>query len=116
MAVDEKILSIDSDDDNLGVVEFSNFLQEDTERKKKQNAAMIAELGETLVKSVEKKKKIERLKAEKLIPYILKHTDGYYDKDELISYSFKDVQDIYNSIKQERSPFFVKFFRFIFNL
>jgi len=116
MAVDKKILSIDYDDDDKNVVEFSEFLQEDTERKKKQAAAMFNELGDTLVKSIEKKKKVEKLKAEKLIPYILKHTDGFYDKDELTSYSFKDVEAIYNSVKQEHSPFFVKFFRFIFNL
>jgi hypothetical protein len=116
MAIDEKILSIDSDDDNLSVVEFSEFLQEDTERKKRQAAAMINELGDVLIKGVEKKRKAEMLKAEKMIPYILKHTDDYYDKDELFTYSFKDIEMIYHSVKQEHSSFFVKFFRFIFNL
>ena len=116
MAINEKILSIDSDDDNKNLSEFTEFLQEDTERKKKQAAAMINELGDVLVKSVEKKKKAEKLKAEKMIPYILKHTVGYYDKVELTAYSFKDVQDIYNSVKEEHSSFFVKFFKFIFNI
>lgn len=115
MAIDEKILSIDTDDDNENYQEFSEFIQEDTERKKKRDAEMINELGDMLVKSVEKKKKVEKLKAEKLIPYILKHSDSY-NKDELTAYSFKDVQDIYDEIKKEHRPFFTKFFHFLFNI
>jgi hypothetical protein len=115
MAINEKMLSIDADDDNEDYQAFSEFLQEDTERKKWRNAEMINELGDLLVKSVEKKRKVEKLKAEKLIPYILRHTDTY-SKEELTAYSFKDVQDIYDEIKKEHKPFFIKFFHFLFNI
>jgi hypothetical protein len=113
MAIDEKILSIDADDDNKNYQEFSEFLQEDTERKKKRNAQMINELGDLIVSDIEKKRKSEKLKADKLIPYILKHSDSYSEED-LTAYSFNDVQDIYDEIKKE--TFFNKFFHFLFNI
>ena len=37
-------------------------------------------------------------------------------KKELISYSFEDVQNIYDEIKTGRKSLFTKFFHFIFNI
>lgn len=121
MIIDDKIpsidiLSIDADDDNENYLAFDEFLQEDTKRKMNKSAAVIDEWGELLLKEIDKKKKMEKLRIKKLIPYILKHSDGKYDEEELIKYTFKDVQDIYNEIKKENESFFIKFFHFLFNI
>jgi len=116
MAIDEKILSIDADDDNKDYQAFEEYIQDDTERKKNRTAAVIDEWGEQLLKEIDRKKKLEKLRIEKLIPYIIRHSDGKYDADELITYTFKDVQDIYDELKKENQPFFSKFFHFLFNI
>jgi uncharacterized protein YfkK (UPF0435 family) len=117
MAYDKKILSIDSDDDDKSYLAFSEYLEEDTERKKKLTAREIQEIADDLVLEIERKKRNQKLKSQKLIPYILKHSEEKYSEKELLGYSYNDVQDIYNEIKAQRqeSPA-VKFFHFIFNL
>jgi hypothetical protein len=116
MAIDEKILSIDADDDNKDYEAFDEFLQEHTNRNKNKIASEIELMGGQYLKEIERKKKKEKLRIKKLIPYILKHGDDKYDKEELISYTYKDVEDIYNQIKKERNPFITKFFHFLFNI
>lgn len=116
MALDKKILSIDSDDDNDEYKAFSEYLEEDTKRKKNQTANEIEELGKRCLSEIERKNENQKLKANKLIRYILKHCNGKYDKDELNGYSFKDVQNIYDEIKIENRPVIVKIFHFLFNL
>ncbi len=116
MSLDKNILSIDSDDDNDNYEAFSEYLNEDTNRKKNHTALEIEQSGDLLLKEVERKNKNKKLKASKLIPYILKNCDGKYDEDELNSYSFEDIQDIYNETKIRKRPAIVKFFHFIFNL
>lgn len=116
MSPDKNILSIDSDDDNENYEAFSEYLIEDTKRKKTRDANEIEKIGESLLKEIERKNKHKRIKANKLIPYILKNCDGKYGEEELNSYSFEDVQEIYNEIKIRKRPFIIKFFHFIFNL
>ena len=116
MNIDDKILSIDADDDNKNYQAFDEYLQEDTKRKMNKTATVIDEWGELLLKEIDRKKKMEKLKIKKLIPYILKHCEGKYDKEELIAYTFKDVQDIYDEIKKENESFFITFFHFLFNI
>ncbi len=116
MPVDKKILSIDSDDTNEGYEEFSQFLDEDTQRKKNYAAKEITQMGDIFVKEISRKNKSKKLKAKKLISYIIKKCDGKYDEEELNSYSFEDVQNIYNEIKIEKRPAIIKFFHFVFNL
>ena len=116
MSPDKNILSIDSDDDNENYQAFSEYLDEDTKRKKNRTANEFEEIGNHLLKEIERKNKEKKRRATKLIPYILKHCDGKYDKEELESYSYEDVQDIYNEIKIRKRPAIIKFFHFIFNL
>jgi hypothetical protein len=116
MAFDKKILSIDSDDDGKDYEAFSEYLENDTQRKKRLAVAEIDKMGETLLKEIEKKNRVKAAKAKKLIKYILKHCDGKYDNEELQSYSFEDVVVIYNEVHSDEKPTFSKFIRFIFNL
>jgi hypothetical protein len=116
MSPDKNILSIDSDDDNENYQAFSEYLDEDTKRKKNRTANEFEEIGNNLLKEIERKNKEKKRRATKLIPYILKHCDGKYGEEELNSYSFEDVQDIYNEIKIRKRPAIIKFFHFIFNL
>jgi len=117
MTIDKSILSIDSDDDNKDYLAFSEYLEDDTKRKKNLAAREIQEIADFLVKEIERKKRNQAIKSQKLIPYILKHCDEKYTKEELIGYTYNDVQDIYNELKIEKqqSPL-NKIFRFIFNL
>jgi len=73
-------------------------------------------MGSRYVQEIERKNKNKALSQVKLIPYILKHRGDIYDKDELMSYSFEDVQDIYSEIKKEKKPGILKIFHFIFNI
>jgi len=116
MTIDKNILSIDADDDNKDYLAFSEYLEDDTKRKRNLAAKEINEIGENLVKEIERKKKSQALKSQKLIPYILKHCDDKYIEEELLAFSYDDVQDIYNELKIEKQSFISKFFHFIFNL
>ncbi len=116
MSIDEKILSVDSDDNNDNYQEFSEFLEEESQRKKNHTAKVIDEFGEQLLKEIDRKKKLEKLRIEKLIPYIIKYGGEIYSVDELKSYTFNDVQDIYNEVKKTNQSFISKFFHFLFNI
>jgi len=116
MSLDKNILSIDSDDDNENYEAFSEYLENDTKRKKNKTVNEIGEMGEVFLKEIDRKNKNNTIKSNKLILYILKNCDGKYDEKELKSYSFKDIKDIYTEIKIQRKPVIIKFFRFLFNL
>lgn len=114
--IDKKILlSIDSDDDDKDYEAFSEFLEDDTKRKKNQTVIEINEIAESLLKEIDRKNKNKTIKSNKLISYILKHCNGKYEEEVLKSYSFEDVRDIYNEIKTQRRSTISKFFHFIFN-
>ena len=116
MAFDKKILSIDSEDDDKDYKAFSEYLEDDTRRKKNLNAREIQEIADNLVEEIERKKRNQAIKSQKLIPYILRHCNEKYTKEELLGYSYNDVQDIYNELKIKKQSFISKFFHFIFNL
>lgn len=111
---DKKILPLD--DELIDYLSLSKYLKEDTDRKKKQTSLEFEEMGNKYLQEIERKNKNKELKQLKLIPYILKHCGDTYDKDELMSYSFEDVQNIYNEIKAEKKPTIIKFFHFLFNI
>lgn len=104
------------DDELIDYVSLSKHLKEDTDRKKKQVSEEFEEMGNRYLEEIERKKKNKELKQMKLIPYILKHRGEIYDEQELISYSFEDVQEIYDEIKKEKKSIIAKFFHFIFNI
>ena len=115
MAIDNNLLSIDSDDDNEDYKAFDEYLTDDTNRKKKKALSEIEEMGNQYLKEIDRKKKDRELKQIKLIPYILRYCKTY-SKEELLSYSFEDVKQIYNEIKVKNRPAIVKFFYFLFNI
>lgn len=115
MVNDDEILSINNDE-LIDYVSMNKFLQEDTERKKNLTIFEIEEMGDKFIGEIERKRKNKEVKKNKLIPYILKHSkDIYYDIYELESYSFEDIQKIYNEIKLKKSTF-KKFFHFLLNI
>jgi len=115
MAIDPKILSIDSDDDNEDYKAFDEYLTEDTNRKKNKTLSEIEQMGDQYLKEIDRKKKDRELKQIKLIPYILKYKN-VYSKEELLSYGFEDVKQIYDEIRAKNRPRIVKFFYFLFNI
>lgn len=120
MGIDREKFKIEPDkDDGMSVLSLAKHLEEDSERKKNKTVSEFEEMGSRYLKEIDRKKKTKGSKKAKLIPYILKHRGDSYDKEELMSYSFDDVQDIYDEIKaykKENKPFIIKFFHFLFNL
>ena len=114
MPIDDKILSINHDDDNKDYNLFNKYLEDDTNRKKSSVAMEIEQIGDQLLNEIENKRRKKKNKIEKLILYIIKNSN--YCVDELNSYSFDDVQKIYNEIKKEKKPIILKIFHFIFNV
>lgn len=116
MSYDKRILSIDNDDDNKDYQAFDEFLQDDTKRQKNAMSLEIEQFGSQYLKEIDRKKRNKELKKSKLIPYILLHSNGVYDEEELNSYSFEDVQTIYNQIRKENRSIVSKILHFIFNI
>lgn len=114
MKLDKKLLSIEYDDDDKDALALSEFLEDNTNRVKEKIGKEFTEKGDQYLKEIERKKLIKSLKAEKLIKSIIKHTHGRYSADELRSYSYEDVQDIYNEVIKENPV--KKFFHFLFNM
>ena len=116
MALDKNILSIDSDDDNENYGAFSEYLENDTERKKNRAASEFEEIGEELLTEIEIKKTKQEGKKWEYILYILKYDDKTYSEKILKSYSYDDVRMIYAELKKKNRPAIVKFFHFLFNI
>jgi len=104
------------DDELVDYVSLSKHLKEDTDRKKQLLSSEFEEMGDKYLQEIERKKKNKELKQVKLIPYILKHRGDIHDMEELMSYSFEDIQDIYNEVRTEKKPAIIKFFHFLFNI
>jgi RNA:NAD 2'-phosphotransferase (TPT1/KptA family) len=114
MALDKKILSVDADDDDgVDIKSFTLFVQENTNRNKNSIANQFTELGEDLLGEIEEKKQRKETEKQKLIPYILRH-DKKYSQRQLNSYSFEDVKEIRDELKNKN--IFRRIFHFIFNL
>lgn len=108
--------SIHYDDDNDNYDAFIDFLSENTERKKKKIAHEFEMMGTQLLNEIENKKKNNKIQIKKLIPYIIKHCDGKYSEEELMSYSLEDVNGIYMEYKEKNRNPIIKFFMFLLNL
>lgn len=117
MTIDKKILSIDSDDENIDIKSFSNFLQDDTKRNKAKIANEFQEVGEDLLAEIEAKKMRLNIQKSKYIPYILKHDKSTqkFTLKILESYGFEDVKNIYDNLKNKQTGL-SKILRFIFNV
>jgi len=108
-------MPIDEDND-MSVLSYNKYLEDDTKRKKQKITSEFEENGLQFLSEIERKKKRNTLIQIKLIPYILKHCKDIYTEEELKSYSLEDIQDIYNKIKKENRNIFLKFFLFLFNI
>lgn len=116
MVIDDKILSIDSDDDNNDYEAFDKYLQEDTNRKKNKTIHEIENMGDLYLKEIEIKNAQKEILKQKQIKYILKHSKLTYPSNVLNSYSYQDIQQIYDELKSKETSFFTKIFHFIFNV
>lgn len=115
MSDKEKILSIDFDDDNKNYGAFSEFLKDDTKRKKEKFAEHLETSGDNILKEIDRKKKKQKIQKEKYIEYILKKDNKSYTLEELQDYDFDEVRKIYSETKEKNQPFFRKLFKFLFN-
>lgn len=113
MLPDKKILSVDSDDEEVDYNAFSKYLEDDTERRKKKTAEDIRVAGDELLKEIGKKKMIQTAEKLKYIKYITKHS--IHDSDDLLSYDINDVREIYNELRKVKESKIKNFFYFLFN-
>jgi len=112
MSIDKKKFKIESDeDDGMTVLSLAKHLEDDTKRKKNQTAKEFKEFGDDYLTEIDRKKRIQKVKQIKLISYILKHRGDIYNKEELFSYSFEDIQEIYDEIKFEKKSWIIKLFQ-----
>jgi putative lipase involved disintegration of autophagic bodies len=115
MPIDKKILSIDADDDDgVDIRSFTKFVQQNTDRTKNSTANQFNELGEDLLAEIEEKKTRKEFQKQKLISYVLKHNKGIYSERLLKAYSYEDVKDIYDELKNKNV--LRRVFHFVFNL
>ena len=77
-------------------------------------AKQLEQEGESLLKEMEKKKKKRNSKKDDMILYIIKKTKDEYDVDELREYDYRDILDIYNDVKYQNRPWWIKMFEFFF--
>lgn len=117
MTLDKKILSVDSDDEDIDIKSFSHFLQDDTKRNKAKIANEFQEIGEDLLAEIEAKKIKQNIQKKKYIRYILKHDKGTreFTLKLLESYSFNDIKNLYDNLKSKQTGL-SKILRFIFNV
>jgi len=113
MAIDKKILSIDSDDEGIDVKTFSKYLQDDTLRQKNKIANEFSEIGDDLLAEIEAKKVKREQDKKRYIRYIRKHSKKHINS-QLSSYSLEDVKNIYDEIRNQRP--LRRVVHFIFNL
>jgi len=113
MAIDKKILSIDSDDEGIDVKTFSKYLQDDTLRQKNKIANEFSEIGDDLLAEIEAKKVKREQDKKRYIKYILKRSKKHINS-QLSSYSLEDVKNIYDEIRNQRP--LRKVVHFILNL
>lgn len=116
MAIDKKILSVDSDVDDIDYVAFTTYLQDDTKRKMDMAFAEIDKQGEDYLREIEEKKFRQNIEKAKYVKYILKHIKGIYTTERLMSYEYADVFYMYQELRSKRKSKFKTFFDFLFNL
>jgi len=115
MEFDDKILSIDADDNDKDYQELQEFFEKNTVRNKNKIADEFNEIGENLLIEIEEKNRIKNLEKLKLTKFILKKTKNKYSSRLLLSYSYEDVKNVYIEIKN-RPNFVQNFLKFVFNL
>lgn len=106
------ILSIDHDDDCKNYDEFTQFLEDHTERQKNVAASEILEMGEDFLNEIEHKKNVKEEEKKPLIKYILKKSNKFSEK-YLLDLDYNDVHDIYKEMKYQNRSIFKKFIEFL---
>lgn len=104
-------LSIDNDDSDNDYLNFSQFWEEQTRRRKNYQANLIVDLGEDLLKEINQKKEVQDQEKEILIKYIIKKSKNKkYSPEILRDYGINDVREIHTEIKHENRSWFKKMF------
>ena len=116
MSIDKKILSVDSDVDDISYNAFTEYLQDDTKRKMDMAFVEINKQGEDYLREIEEKKFRQNIQKAKYVKYILKHIKGIYSTERLMAYEYSDVLHMYDELKEKRKSKIKTFFEFFFNL
>jgi uncharacterized membrane protein YfhO len=90
---------LDEDNDDVDYPEFSKHLRSNIKISKINYANEIESIGNELNSEIERKRKNETAKKNKLIKYIVKKDKDKYTSDELGKYSLNDIRIIYNEVK-----------------
>jgi hypothetical protein len=104
---------IDDPDDDIEYLSLSKHLEDNTLRDKNKVANEFIQMGNDLLFEVEEKNAMKEIEKDKLIKYILKHSKTKFYIQQLKTYSYNDVKEIYNDLKDKRN-FISKAFHFIF--
>ena len=111
--MNKEILSIDHNDNNKeDFSEFTQFLEEHTERQKRKTASDIIEMGEDYLAEIDHKNEVKQEEKKPLIKYIRKKSNKYSEK-YLLDLDYKDVVDIHQEVKYENRSIIKKFFEFL---
>lgn len=111
--MDDKIIPDFHEDEGVDLDTLNSHINDDIYRKKNVMASEIMDKGQEYIDEIDRKNKKRNLIKKKYIPYVLKHCDEYTEK-ELYEYSYKDVIEIYNEVKVENRPLFLKIIHYIF--
>lgn len=103
----------DLEESNIDYELFDKLVKDDILKDQLYFAKQLEQEGESLLKEMELKRKKYNEKKISLISYIMKKNDEY-SFDELIQYDYRDILDIYNDIKYQNRPWWVKLFEFLF--
>ncbi len=108
-------LSIDYEDNEKDFDGFLKFIHKHTNQQKKYTAQEIEFMGEKLVKEKTKKEKRQDKQKLKLIDYIVeKQKNTFYDKEDLINYSYHDIIILHKQVKHDNRSAFRKFIELFF--
>jgi predicted polyphosphate/ATP-dependent NAD kinase len=109
MAIENNILSIDSDDEEIDVKSLAVFLEDDMIRNKNKVAREFSSIGEELLAEIEEKKALQEIEKQNLIIFIVKHSKKTFSSRVINSYSIEDVRKIYEETKVQRTEEFIKY-------
>jgi len=102
----DRLNELEEDDkDYLG---FVKMLDETSTHVKSKTKKEISNMGDLFVEEMEKRRKIEEKKKEIMIDYIVENSSQIILKDELLTYTYKDVFEIYSNLKRKNRPLLQK--------
>lgn len=98
-----------------GLRKFKEWEEKQTKVQKSDFASMLEKKSDEYLEEVEEKNVRQEKQKKKFIKYILKKTD-VHKKETLEKTHFDDVKSIYNRVKAENKPWYLKLFEFALNV